>query len=89
MKKSLDVKRYQYNKADRARDTTSPSVIMINYIVEGIDVLNEIFLEKGLVEKILMDNSMTFHSEILEEMLDKFLGHKERRLREFDIHRAY
>lgn len=60
IKKSLDVKRYQYNKAGGASDMTSPSVIMINYIVEGINVLNKIFLEKGLVEKILMDNSITF-----------------------------
>ena len=35
-------------------------------------VLNEIFLERGPVEEVLMDNSITFHSSLLKELFDSW-----------------
>ena len=37
-------------------------------VIEG--VLNEIFLERGPVDEMLMDNSATFCSKALKRMLD-------------------
>lgn len=35
-------------------------------------ILNEIFLERGPVEEVLMDNSTAFRSRVMKEMLDKW-----------------
>lgn len=35
-------------------------------------VLNEIFLERGPVEEVLMDNGTAFRSQVLKDMLDKW-----------------
>ena len=39
---------------------------------EIFDVLNEVFLERGPVEEVLMDNSATFHSSLLKELFDSW-----------------
>ena len=35
-------------------------------------VINEIFLERGAVEEVLMDNATIFHSQVFLEMLDRW-----------------
>ena len=37
---------------------------------EIVDILNEVFLERGPVDEILMDNSATFHSSRLADLLN-------------------
>ena len=39
---------------------------------EIADVLNEVFLERGPVDEVLMDNSASFHSSLLKEMFDNW-----------------
>lgn len=40
---------------------------------EIIDAVNEIFLERGQVNEVLMDNSATFHSSLLKNTFDKWM----------------
>lgn len=35
-------------------------------------VLNEIFLERGAVEEVLMDNATIFHSQVFKDLLDRW-----------------
>ena len=39
---------------------------------EIVDVLNEVFLERGPADEVLMDNSASFHSSLLKEMFDNW-----------------